>query len=217
VVDISLESNFLALFYAYLKPFLQSFRAWALITILSALFLISCLIYSCNRSKVINRISQPEKRVAVILEIPGLNDLQGNWRESVPHSNESKPLKEDVAIYQTLFSKRGPAGYAPAVKERRDASGNVLERRLEYSRKEEMERVQANEEQEIFYPKTGAFYPIKKSRYPEFYQKCDLDGDGVITLYELGEMQYEFNRITTKYPEGDVDSIVKEFVSTRSH
>jgi hypothetical protein len=105
---------------------------------------------------------------------------------------------EDVATYQTLFDKRGPVGYAPVV--------------VEYLRKEEMENIPANEEQEIFYPKTGAFYPIKKSRHPEFYKKCDLDGDGVITLYELGKMQRKFNRITAKYPEGDVDSIVKEFV-----
>jgi hypothetical protein len=123
-----------------------------------------------------------------------------------------QPPQEDVKVYQTLFSKRGPVGYAPVVRERRNAVGNVLERGVEYLRKEEMENIPANEEQEIFYPKTGAFYPIKKSRYPEFYKKCDLDGDGAITLYELGETQYEFNRITAKYPEGDVDSIVKEFV-----
>lgn len=185
-VDISLELSFLALFYAYLKPFSESFWAWALVTILSALFLISCLIYSCNRSPVISKTSQSQTT---------FRETRGLPKPAIP--------AEDVATYQTLFDKRGPVGYAPVV--------------VEYLRKEEIENIPANEEQEIFYPKTGAFYPIKESRHPEFYKKCDLDGDGIITLYELGKTQYEFNRITAKYPEGDVDSIVKEFVSTRIH
>jgi len=142
-----------------------------------------------------------------------LGDLISNYGgKSVPQTVRPKLPVEDVAIYQTLFDKRGPVGCAPAVREVRDAAGNVLERGVEYLRKEEMENIPANEEQEIFYPETGVFYPIKKSRHPEFYKKCDLDGNGVITLYELGKMQQKFNSITAKYPEGDVDSIVKEFV-----
>lgn len=116
----------------------------------------------------------------------------------VSQAAKTGPSARDVSAYQALLDKRGPPGYAPVV--------------VEYLRKEEMENIPASEGQGIFYPKSGAFYPIEKSRYPEFYRKCDLDGDGKITLYELGKMQRKFNGITAKYPEGDVNSIVKEFL-----
>ena len=72
-------------------------------------------------------------------------------------------------------------------------------------------RLEPVDETGIFYPKTGANYPIERARYPEFYEKCDLNHDGIVMLSELGKAQRELNKITDKYPEGDVDSIIKEF------
>lgn len=67
----------------------------------------------------------------------------------------------------------------------------------------------------IYYPVTGRYYPINKDLYPEFYRKSDLNGDGIITIDELGDTQLILNAITAKYPEGDIDSIVKEFIRTK--
>lgn len=79
-VDISLESGFLALLFVYLKPFLKSFRVWVLVTVLSALFLISCLISSCNSSAVNNKTGWlGGGSMAFIPKIPKLEDLHGNW------------------------------------------------------------------------------------------------------------------------------------------
>ncbi|MFA6130482.1 MAG: J domain-containing protein [Candidatus Omnitrophota bacterium] len=89
-VDISMESDFLALLFSvYLKPFFKSFRVWVLVTVLSALFLISCLIYSCNNSAAVNKTGWLEKSVAFISEIPKLEDLQGNWFGQISPYNDA--------------------------------------------------------------------------------------------------------------------------------
>lgn len=198
--------------------FMPLFYTISLMFVSSLFLFLGDLISNCGRSPR-ERIGMASLETRQEIEEaprkfpPKSGNVWGDWHESVPQTAESKPPVEDIAVYQTLFNKRGPVGYAPVVTERRDAAGNVSERRVEYLRKEKMESILAdNEEQKIYYPATGAFYPIDKSRYPEFYKKCDLDGDGVITLYELGETQEKFSKITAKYPEGDVDSIVREFV-----
>lgn len=71
------------------------------------------------------------------------------------------------------------------------------------------------DEMNIYYPVSGRHYPIKKEQYPEFYKKSDLNGDGLVTLDEIGDTRDILNAITTKYPEGDIDSIVKEFIRTK--
>ncbi len=116
-----------------------------------------------------------------------------------PQAARTRPSAKNISAYRALFDNNGPPGYAPVV--------------VEYLRKEEMENAPSSSGANgIFYPKTGAFYPIDKSRHPGFYEKCDLNGDGKLSLYELGKVQRRLNRITAKYREGDVDSIVKEFV-----
>jgi len=89
-VDISTESSFLtSLFSVYLKPFFKSFRVWVLVTVLSALFLISCLIYSCNNSAVVNKTGWLEVSTAFIPGIPKLEDLQGNWYGQISPYNDA--------------------------------------------------------------------------------------------------------------------------------
>ncbi len=64
----------------------------------------------------------------------------------------------------------------------------------------------------LFYPKTGTYYPIPKARYPEFYEKCDVDHDGIVIYSKIVGLERKLARIMKKHPEGDIDSIVKEFM-----
>ena len=142
--------------------------------------------------------------------------------KEVTHVNEflkSKgvyPEKKSVDIYRNIlpssqFAKSSPKGYAPIIKEVKDGDGNITSQKAEYWPKKKLEKM-VTTEIGITYPQTGNYYIIERSRYPEFYKTIDLNGDGKISSYEIGEFQFTFNKITKKYPEGDLESVVDRFL-----
>jgi hypothetical protein len=143
----------------------------------------------------------------------------GDWLDSVENNATTPPKqpKNNTDLYNSIlpssdFARSTPPGYAPVVVEITDAEGNVLSRSVERYSKKQMESEVVDYDIPILYPKSRRTYIIERSKYPEFYKVSDLNRDGKITLYELGQTQFIFHEITGKYPEGDVDSIVKEFV-----
>ncbi len=118
--------------------------------------------------------------------------------------------KDKIVVNEIIIREDGSSEMFPAVKDVKEAERTFLGQKAGYPKKEIIKDEIVNETG-IFYPKTGAYYPIERARYPEFYRKCDLNHDGVVMLSELGKLQRKFNKITAKYPEDDVDSIVKEF------
>lgn len=105
-----------------------------------------------------------------------------------------------------------PPGRLPAVREVADASGQVSEVSIECMRGDSPRG--ARGQIGLSYPGSGRFYPIERSRYPEFYRICDLDGNGELSMAEIGRIQRTLNDITRRHPEGDVDAIVREFMRT---
>jgi len=133
---------------------------------------------------------------------------KSNERTSQEHSN----LPNDkIVVNEILIREDGTSEMFPVVKDVKEVERTFLGQKAGYPRKETV-KDEPVDETGIFYPKTGAYYPIERARYPEFYKKCDSNRDGIVMLSELGKAQRELNKITDKYPEGDVDSIVKEFV-----
>ena len=118
--------------------------------------------------------------------------------------------KDKIVVNEILIGEDGTSDMFPVVKDVKEVERTLLGRETGYPRKETV-KDEPVDETGIFYPKTGANYLIERARYPEFYEKCDLNHDGIVMLSELGKAQCELNKITDKYPEGDVDSIVKEF------
>jgi len=59
---------------------------------------------------------------------------------------------------------------------------------------------------------SGKSYVIDKDEYPKLYKKLDLNGDGKISLFELYKINPLLGRIISKYKEGDIKSIAKEFL-----
>ncbi|MBI2172653.1 MAG: hypothetical protein HYT73_00380 [Candidatus Aenigmarchaeota archaeon] len=51
-----------------------------------------------------------------------------------------------------------------------------------------------------------------RERYPEFYRRLDRNHDGSVSQHEIAEYQKTFSDATGKYPEGDMDSVVREFL-----
>ena len=128
-------------------------------------------------------------------------------RTSREHSN----LPNDkIVVNEILIGEDGTSDMFPVVKDVKEVERTLSARETGYPRKETV-KDEPVDETGIFYPKTGANYLIERARYPEFYEKCDLNHDGIVMLSELGKAQRALNKITDKYPEGDVDSIVKEF------
>ncbi len=115
--------------------------------------------------------------------------------------------KDKITVNEIIIREDGGSNIIPVAKD----AGEVARMLAGYPQKEAV-KDEIVDETGIFYPKTGAYYPIERARYPEFYRKCDLNHDGIVMLSELGKAQREFHKITDKYPEGDVDSIVREFV-----
>lgn len=129
-----------------------------------------------------------------------------------PKPTESERKRE---IYSFLESHKNPCSRkeVPVVKETQTASGISTDWYLECVRNSapgsEMGELNIN------YPKSGKSYVISKSIYPEFYRKLDFNKDGKITLDEVGRAQQTLNAITKKYSEGDIDSIVREFLRVK--
>ncbi len=117
----------------------------------------------------------------------------------------------EVHDYLKSGTMKCPPGRRPAVREVSNRYGNVMEVSLECIQRSNPKG--AREETGINYPKTGRIYPIDRSKYPEFYRKCDLDGDGKLSMEEMARVQRTLNVITKRHPEGAVDAIVREFVS----
>ena len=138
--------------------------------------------------------------------------------ESAPEQVVNKPKEDPLKIYEALnpnseFSQETPMNHAPVVVERRDENNNIISQETKYLTREEMEE-SATEETGINYPSTGHYYPISREKYPKFYKKLDKNKDGKLDLEELGRYSYEFNMATKKYPEGDIEHIVKEFLKS---
>jgi len=134
------------------------------------------------------------------------------------HTEEYKPIKtkeERARAYSAVlpsseFSQSTPKGYAPVVVRARDANGNESMKTSRMSR-QEMEESKSDDIG-ITYHVSGNRYAIEREKYPEFFDRLDLDKDGSVSLYELGEAQSVIFKITGKKKEGDLDSIVKEFL-----
>lgn len=125
-------------------------------------------------------------------------------------------------IYKYLFSAEScPEGLIPVAYEINNPTDKrLLNQWIECATREELQGkvISINEDFEkdgIYYPRTGKRYPIPRSKYPEFYDRLDPDRDGKITMYELGRIQRVLSEITTRYQEGDIDSIVREFLRVR--
>jgi len=135
---------------------------------------------------------------------------------SLQENNKQIKTYEDASkIYESLssnsdFSKSTPKGSRPVVYDNRDENNNVISQRREYVNKEKLKESTVREIG-ITYPKTGNYYVIDKNKYPEFYTKIDKNKNGLISLDEQGRIQKKFNKITKKYSEGDIESIVKDF------
>ncbi len=138
-------------------------------------------------------------------------------QESVSEQAVNEPKVEDpLKIYESLnpnseFSRSTPSNHAPVVIERRDENNNVISQETKYLTRKELEE-SAVTEIEINYPGTGNRYPISREKYQKFYKKLDKNKDGKLDLEELGRYSYEFNMVTKKYTEGDIENIVKEFL-----
>lgn len=123
-VDISLESSFSAQFSVYLKLFLGSFRMWVLTTVLSAFFLIACLIHSCDSSTVVNKTGWFEGNMAFIPEIPRLEDLRGDW---YGHLSSYKDIFISIVPRETHFEgKIFVAGIIGKIKGEIRKSGEIV-------------------------------------------------------------------------------------------
>jgi len=120
------------------------------------------------------------------------------------------PLEEKIVVKNVVIREDGTADVIPVTKTVREVAEMLSPPSMGYPRRETV-KDEPVDETGIFYPKTGAYYPIERTRYTEFYEKCDQNHDGIVILSELSRVQREFSRITDKYPEGDVDSVVKEF------
>jgi hypothetical protein len=127
-----------------------------------------------------------------------------------PRPTEREKIME-IHNYLKSGTMKCPPGRRPVVREVSNGSGSVAEISLECLSRGSLKG--AREETGINYPKTGRFYPIDRSKHPEFYRKCDLDGDGNLSMEEMARVQRTLSGITKRHPEGAVDAIVREFVS----
>ncbi len=163
---------------------------------------------------------QPDENILNMRE--SLDPATEISRESLPQESVSEqavnePKVEDpLKIYESLnpnseFSRSTPSNHAPVVIERRDENNNVISQETKYLTRKELEE-SAVTEIEINYPGTGNRYPISREKYQKFYKKLDKNKDGKLDLEELGRYSYEFNMVTKKYTEGDIENIVKEFL-----
>ncbi len=137
-------------------------------------------------------------------------------KNSVPEPAVNNKIEDPLKIYEALnpnseFSQETPSNHAPVVVERRDENNNIISQEKKYLTREELEESSVTEI-EINYPDTGNRYPISREKYPKFYKKLDKNKDGKLDLEEIGRYQNKINTITKKYPEGDIESIVREFL-----
>jgi len=91
-----------------------------------------------------------------------------------------------------------------------DEKGKILERRQEYSSRRELESRFVSE-LTVAFP-SGKKYKIKEEEYPEIYKKFDLNGDGKISEFELSEANKHFDEIVKRLKEGDMKSLVEEYI-----
>jgi hypothetical protein len=117
-------------------------------------------------------------------------------------------------LYRLLRSRRAPCpeGYRPMIREVKESTANATVSIFLECVPTTASGSEIIEDTGIYYPKTGSFYPIKRDRYPEFYRKADSDGDGRLSMDEVGELQHLMDEITARYPEGDIELIVRDFL-----
>jgi len=71
----------------------------------------------------------------------------------------------------------------------------------------------------IYVCNNSRYLSISQSKYPEFFKNIDKNGDGDLTLEELGghkQLEYELGKIIGKNFECDNDFVVKEFLKGRN-
>jgi hypothetical protein len=127
---------------------------------------------------------------------------------------EKNEVNED--IYKSLnpnseFSRATPPEMRPVIKEIKNEKTGVVTRTKEYVSQKELREVKLSEIGMI-YPASGNYYLISREKYPEFYNILDRNKDGKIDLNEMGRVQDLFSKITHKYPEGDLDSVIRDFL-----
>ena len=136
-------------------------------------------------------------------------------RRSTPRNQDGRRTYEvqtNEQMYSAIVSppRSAPRGHIPIARKTVDADGNVS-RSIEYISREEAEKIKTDEIG-FTYISTGKRYVIGRERYPEFYRRLDRNGDGLVSSYENAKDQKKFSDATGEYPEGDIDSIVKEFM-----
>jgi len=142
-----------------------------------------------------------------------------NKKDNLKESTKSKPKKTEKISYEPFlnrhaeFSKNAPENYIPVIKIKRDGNNNLVSRDKVYLPKTKARNIKVRET-EIIYPKTGNLYLIKRQRYPKFYEIVDKNNDGYIDIVEMNTSAYTelYQKIVKKHPEGDIESIVKEFL-----
>ncbi len=141
-------------------------------------------------SDKINYHNLQEKEVYSNREV----NVSGNYQEpeEVVYSNREIKEKNIPLAVETRTNNR------------------VTESRQEYSSRETLEDKFVSNL--VITYNSGKQFKIKKDNYPELYEKLDLNGDGKISYFELYKANGLFNQITLRNREGDIKSIVKDFI-----
>jgi len=140
-----------------------------------------------------------------------VNNYHNAQDDIASHDNNKR-----ADIYKSLapsseFVRSTPPGNIPVVSDIRN-NDTVVSQKIEYIAEESAKSL-ATSESMLYYPKSGKEYPILKSKYPQFYEIVDLDKDGKVSLYEMAQFESAIVAIIAKYPEGDVESIITDFVN----
>jgi len=146
--------------------------------------------------------------------------LKAMEKDEAQESFKIRPLHQNRGkIHKSLsqsseFAKNAPKRHTPVAHGIRNYRGNAESQSIGYMSVEGMENEFAHEI-DITYPASGRSYTIKRSEYPKFYKKLDANRDGKIRLYEISSVQHTITDITPRYAEGDINSVVRDFLKAR--